>query len=83
MTMLFFFRNKSSPTVKVRQYISRSRKYKSVILLFYVELYVTPQVRFCLLGSHLLFKTALHEFACQVPVCSEISKEDNITLDDR
>ena len=66
----------------MRQYISRSRKHKSVILLFYVELYLTPKVRFYLLGSYLLLKTALHEFAYQVPVCFEISKENNLTLDD-
>ena len=50
--------------------------------IFYVELYFTPQVRFYLLGSYLLLKTALHEFACKVPVCFEISKENNLTLDD-
>ena len=66
----------------MRRYISRSRKYKSVTLFFYVEVYFTPQVRFYLLGLHLLLKTALHEFACKVPVSSQISKENNITLDD-
>ena len=32
----FFRINKSLPTLRKRQYISKSRKYKSVILLFYV-----------------------------------------------
>ena len=52
----------------------------SVILLFYVELYFTPQVRFYLLGSQSLLKISLQEFACKVPVWSEISKQNDIRL---